>query len=43
MLGACTDGTAGNASVLTAQLGDGTSLQGTSAASGLAFSYLPAP
>ena len=37
--GHCTDGTANNASVLQAQLGDGTSLLGTTGVSGLTFGY----
>jgi hypothetical protein len=40
--GHCTDGTAGNASVLQAQIGDGTSLFGSTGVSGLSFGYAPA-
>jgi hypothetical protein len=40
--GHCTDGTANNASMLQAQLGDGTSLAGTAGVPGLSFSYAPA-
>jgi hypothetical protein len=40
--GHCTDGTAGNASMLQAQLGDGSSLLGSAGVSGLAFGYAPA-
>jgi len=40
--GHCTDGTAGNASVVQAQVGDGTSLLGTTGVSGLAFGYTSA-
>jgi hypothetical protein len=36
----CQDGTAGNASVTAAQMGDGTSLNNTSGVSGISFSFL---
>jgi hypothetical protein len=38
-LGHCTDGTANNASIVQAQLGNGSSLAGTTSVSGLAFGY----
>jgi hypothetical protein len=40
--GHCTDSTPNNASMLQAQLGDGTSLAGTTGVSGLVFGYSPA-
>jgi hypothetical protein len=40
--GHCTDGTAGNASIVQAQVGDGTSLLGTTGVTGLSFGYAPA-